>query len=305
MFGYVDTTLSPMFSGRSYSRGNYERERTSFLVWILSAMVAGSVIQWIAAKLNPPGIDYLLELSRGQFNQGYFWTLLTYPLVHAHVLLLVFTGLAVYFLGRELSPHLGERRILFLAGTATLLGGLAWLGVHWHDSETTLSGASPILWCYLTVFACLFPNREISFLIFFVIPVRMRPKYIAATLAGFDLLGLAFLESSPQGLENVGLAHSAHLAAMVTGWVYFRYIHRANWTAQRAGAEPSPRSSAPQPKAADVEVVPDGPANVGVTEDIRAQVDRILDKINSQGLGALTPREKQVLDEARDALSRR
>jgi hypothetical protein len=37
---------------------------------------------------------------------------------------------------------------------------------------------------------------------------------------------------------------------------------------------------------------------------LRAEVDRILDKINSEGFGALTAEEKRLLDEARDLLSR-
>jgi hypothetical protein len=45
--------------------------------------------------------------------------------------------------------------------------------------------------------------------------------------------------------------------------------------------------------------------NLGSREDLRAEVDRILDKINSQGFGALTADEKRLLDEAKDLLSRR
>ena len=45
--------------------------------------------------------------------------------------------------------------------------------------------------------------------------------------------------------------------------------------------------------------------NITNRDDLRAEVDRILDKINSQGFGALTDEEKRVLDEARDLLSRR
>ena len=36
----------------------------------------------------------------------------------------------------------------------------------------------------------------------------------------------------------------------------------------------------------------------------QAEVDRILDKINSHGFGALTPEEKRILDDAKDLLSR-
>jgi hypothetical protein len=45
--------------------------------------------------------------------------------------------------------------------------------------------------------------------------------------------------------------------------------------------------------------------NLSNRDDLRAEVDRILDKINSQGFGALTAEEKRLLDEARDLLSRR
>jgi hypothetical protein len=45
--------------------------------------------------------------------------------------------------------------------------------------------------------------------------------------------------------------------------------------------------------------------NLSPRADLRAEVDRILDKINSQGFGALTEEEKRRLDEAKDLLSRR
>ncbi|MEI7438422.1 MAG: DUF6576 domain-containing protein, partial [Thermoleophilia bacterium] len=42
--------------------------------------------------------------------------------------------------------------------------------------------------------------------------------------------------------------------------------------------------------------------NLGRKEELRVEVDRILDKINSQGFGALTAEEKRRLDEAKDLL---
>ena len=46
------------------------------------------------------------------------------------------------------------------------------------------------------------------------------------------------------------------------------------------------------------------PSPAAVRETLRAEVDRVLDKINSQGFGALTEEEKRLLDEAKDLLSR-
>ena len=39
-------------------------------------------------------------------------------------------------------------------------------------------------------------------------------------------------------------------------------------------------------------------------ENLRAEVDRILDKINSDGFGSLSAAERQILGDARDLLSK-
>ena len=49
---------------------------------------------------------------------------------------------------------------------------------------------------------------------------------------------------------------------------------------------------------------PEKPTRMGKA-DLRAEVDRILDKINSQGFGSLTDEEKRCLDQAKDLLNRR
>ena len=62
------------------------------------------------------------------------------------------------------------------------------------------------------------------------------------------------------------------------------------------------RAKKTQPAAYHVNV---GTATPPTRDELRAEVDRILDKINSQGFGALTDEEKRRLDEAKDLLSRK
>ena len=118
-----------------------------------------------------------------------------------------------------------------------------------------------------------------------------------------DLAGFAFYEvlgaASP-----FGVAHSAHLGGMFAGWIYFRYVHDRAWTfiGARRQANSSRRTVAtefPADEADDSAELPTANRN------LRAEVDRILDKINSEGFGALTPEEKRLLDSAKDLLSRR
>jgi membrane associated rhomboid family serine protease len=293
-----------MLSDRPYMRDDYQRERTSFLIWLLSAIVAGFVVQNIfAVWLRSASFHRVAELTADSLTSGWVWTLLTYPLVHGGILHLLILGLSIFFIGRELLHHLDERRMRWLTLAGVLAGGLAWFAVNFNRSGS-LIGSAPILLCYLTVFACMFPNRQISFLIFFIIPVTTRPKYILWVVLFFDVCGFIFSELPASGIT--GMAHSAHLGAILAGWLYHRYVHQADWLSVRRKAEMElprwmKRARKPQPPAG---AAPTYRVNVGKPEDLRAEVDRILDKINSEGFGALTPEEKRLLDDARDSLSR-
>lgn len=288
-------------------RNDYPREKTSFLTWLLSALVASFVIQLVlSAWLNTTEFERLVTLSPAAFTGGKLWTLFSYSLRHGSILHLLGVGLPIFFIGRELIPQLGERRLSWLAAIAVVGSGLVWLGIH-RDHGGELFGAAPILWCFFTLFACLWPDRKISFLIFFVIPISTRPKYIAWSLLGLDLAGLLFAElpgKSLQGLSIPHSAHSAHLAAMLVGWLGAQHFKQLNGLGRMPRAEVEPRRGIKHPKEAAA-AIPAPPANLAPTrEDLRAEVDRILDKINSHGFSALSPSEKRVLDEARDLLSR-
>jgi membrane associated rhomboid family serine protease len=90
-------------------------------------------------------------------------------------------------------------------------------------------------------------------------------------------------------------------SGMLAWWVYFRFLHAGN------GWDRAPGMSLPawlrRPKQKPVIQAPAGPAPKA-RPDLRVEVDQILDKINSQGFGALTDEEKRILDEAKDLLSR-
>ncbi len=293
-----------MLSDRPYLRDDYQRERTSFLIWLLSGIVAGFIVQKVfQVWLGSASFEQLAELSAWAVRHFYLWTLFSYPLLHEGILHLIVMVLGVYFLGRELLAHVGDRRMAGLTAAAVIVGGLAWFALNFNRGGNVV-GAAPILLCYLTVYACLFPNREISFLVFFVIPVTTRPKYILWIALAIELLGFFFSEL-PGGKFQASIAHSAHLGAMLTGWLYFRFFHEANWKVLRHSAEIELPRWMMRAKKPSAQAAPNYSVNVGTREDIRAEVDRILDKINSHGFGALTPEEKRVLDDAKVLLSRR
>lgn len=292
-----------MLSDRAYMRDSYGRQTTSVITWMLCGLVAGFVIQLIFERWFKSDVfEQFAALSAPGLRGGQVWTLLSYALLHGGPLHLLGNGLAIFFLGRELVPLLGERRIAWLSAAAVVIGGLIWFAAN-YGRGYPLMGASAIAMAFLTVFACLFPHREITFLIFFIIPITVRPIWILAVLGGLDVIGFLFFEI-PGGANAGGIAHSAHIGGMIVGWLYFRYVHQREWRSpDRATEIELPRWFRKSKKA-------DAPApaykvNLSNREDLKAEVDRILDKINSEGFGALTPEEKRLLDEAKDLLSRR
>lgn len=308
MFADLHATMPQMLSDRPYLRNEYPKERTSFLIWLLSATIAGFIVQQIfSIWLHNTEFQRIMGLSPGVLGRQNFWSLFTYPFLHRGILHLLAIALPVFFLGRELAPVLGEKRLAWLALIAVAAGGLVWVGIHFGRGGDLL-GATPILWCFLTLYACLFPNKEISFLVFFVVPVTVRPKNVAWSLLAIDLAGFFLTELPGNSFHGLNLPHSAHLAGMFVGWLGAQHFRRASALDEitRADAQGPRWMKRPKKTASNlVAALPTPPPPPANREDIRAEVDRILDKINSEGFGSLNPEEKRVLDEARELLSRR
>jgi membrane associated rhomboid family serine protease len=299
-----------MLQDRPYMRDSYERPRTSVLTWLLCSIVAVYLVQSVLVHLFP-GTAYWFEsalgLSAYSLRSGYVWTLVTYGFLHDTGNLLQILGylLVIYFVGREVLPILGARRFAGFYAAALAAGGLASTAVHWRHPEV-LYGASAAVWALIILYACFFPNREVTLLVFFVLPVTFKPKHLAYLLIALDLFGFVFYEllgsASPFGVA----AHSAHLGGMAAGWIYFRYLHDTSWGSGGGRAEIElPRWLKQRGKAKAAAPAPAYSVNIGGRGHIRAEVDRILDKINSDGFGSLSAEEKKILDEARDLIGRR
>jgi membrane associated rhomboid family serine protease len=281
-------------------RSGFGRREISVLAWIIGITIVSFVVQtifqvWFKSSL----IEDLFALSKDSMAHGFVWSLVTYGFLHAGPLHILINLLVTFFLGRELLPILGPPRFVGLYIGAVIVGGLTWLAVSFTHANGILLGGSAAVYALLTVFACFFPNKPITFLLFFVIPVTVKPKFLALIFLGIAVFGLLFQELP----GNEYVAHSAHLGGMLAGWLYFRHVHH------RTGEFANARPKIEVPKWFRRKPVTSTPnrfkVNLSRPEDVRAEVDRILDKINKSGFGSLTDREKGILDEARDALNRR
>ena len=291
---------------RYHLRDDYSRPRTTALVWIVAAMVSCFVLQllllspWLVAYATLP--EQLRLTVRG-IQQWHLWTVLTHGFVHdtAFPLHILCSLLLLVLIGRELEPQLGAPRFAAVFGAALVAGSLCWLALHGRHGGAHL-GPGAAISALLVVLARLYANQPMNFMPFFVFSVTLRPMHLVSGLATGNVLLLLLFEL-PGAALPFAYAPSAHLGGMLTGLLYFHRFHASNgWDRAPGFSLPvwlrlSKRSDAP-PARAPAAAPPRDP------EHLRADVDRILDKINSQGFGSLTAEEKHTLDTAKDLLSK-
>jgi membrane associated rhomboid family serine protease len=300
-----------MLSDRHYMRESKSDFQFDPVKWLMAVFAALYLLQLVVERWFDGSAHYgWFGLSAGAVLHGRkLWTLLSYNFLQntadytGGVFVLIFNLLGLYFFGGAVRDLIGTRRFAWLYAGFIAVGALAWCAAYALKVDWMLYGPMATLAGFFALYCCYHGNEQMTFLAFFIIPVAMKPKFFCWFWVALDLVGFLFYEmmGHPSRLWN---GHIANLAAMLSAYGYYRLAGRVDPFGgfSAAGIE-LPRWLRRRRKTAPS--APRFQVNITSRDDLRAEVDRILDKINSQGFGALTDEEKRLLDEARDLLSRR
>ena len=291
----ADSYTVPMF-GVSYPK--FQWTAVSILALaataIFLAQSIGSV--WLGNNLLADWGSLTMEGLR----HGQVWRLISYAFLHDGFWHFFTNLLALLFIGLPLQAEIGQRATAIVIGLMALAGGLAFAMVHMTGSGMMLIGGSAVAVGLLTLFCLNYPDRPITLLLFFVLPVTLLPRWILWFTLAVNLFGFAFSEVAPSG---AGIGYSAHLGGMIAAWAVSRWCLRREWpaTQQKRTVEP--------PEWVKKQVVmnaqqPNYQVNLQSRHALQREVDRILDKINTKGFGSLTNSEKETLDKAKDILGK-
>jgi membrane associated rhomboid family serine protease len=304
-----------MLEDRYYMRTSPFEARRSATLMLLVANAVAFVFECLRYGYPPrfPHGDYL-ALSWAGLSHGYVWQLVTFQFMHGGLLHLLFNCWAIFIFGRELEEALGWKRFLTLYFSSGVIGGLVQAGAgglatHFSTNDWMLHFAAPTVGAsagafgLLAGFAMLYPERRLMLLLFFVIPLSMRAKFLLLFSGLLALFGVLFPVSN--------IADAAHLGGMATGIIFVRYALHWDWhwpSLRRSGGKPplrlvkvgagsSGRWNRGKTGSTDDDLPPD--------EFLSKEVDPILDKISAQGIQSLTERERRILEVAREKMGRR
>jgi len=225
-------------------------------------------------RLTGPGwLQYWLALSSDGVAAGYWWQFLTYGLLHAGPLHVLGNALLLYFAGREVEPIVGGRHLTGIFVGGQLLGGLAqWLGMPGIEVVGTSAGVAAVVATYATVLG----EFEVESRLFFVIPFRVRAKFIGWAIL---LFGAACWATNTLGI----LAPAGICIGCVMGWIYTRELGFGNsfWWERRKQLRQQQRERIER---------------MSADQFVEEQVDPILEKIARDGLQSLSKDERRMLE---------
>lgn len=307
-----------MLENRDYMRAPSFEPRWPVTVTLLIVNVVAFVLQAISyraflpayANAVPP-TDAFFALSVTGLKAGYLWQLLTFQFMHGGLVHLLLNCWGLYVFGRAVEEALGRRSFLLLYFSSGVLGGLLQMlgALVWKTNfGGMVVGASAGIFGLVAAFATLYPERQLTLLLFFIVPVNLRAKYLLLLSGVVAVLGILFSKAVAVLFGNA--AHAAHLGGMFMGIAYVRQIIHWQWrwlNFRRPPRRPPRRElvnvmTSKWPGAR--KTGPGDSEEISTEEFLSREVDPILDKISAHGIQSLTERERKILETARKKISK-
>lgn len=250
---------------------------TSMTPSVKFLLILNISIYLVETVLRIPLSD-LFALPAVWWQDWSFGSLFTYMFVHANSTHLFVNMLGLFFIGPTVEQTIGSYRFFVLYYLSGILGGLGWSLLA--EPGSVCVGASGALMGILGAFGALYPN--VKLLLWFVLPIK---AWVLVTL----LIIWELYETV--GVHKIGgIANAAHLIGAIAGICYAMTLKHPNLVAELKKKLPGlgkagTQSQARRPRS----------RNEGLSAE---EVDRILDKIGKEGMGALSLREREMLKRA-------
>ena len=184
-------TLLPVLYDRSYMKNPFNAGLSSWTDRVLIIFVSFFLLDSVFKLLGiGSSLKALFSCSGNSISSGYIWSFFTYSLFHEGPLHLIFNLLGIHFIARKVETFINPKLYLSLIFLSIFLGSLLWIFFNYNYGS--LIGASAFVMGSLTFFCLLQPNSPITFLLFFILPVSLKPMYLLLGVLGLNCMDLFF-----------------------------------------------------------------------------------------------------------------
>lgn len=222
------------------------------------------------------------------------WTVITYMFAHGSFMHLFWNMLGLFFFGPPLESQWGSREFLKFYFICGMGGAILSFLFAFH---APIIGASAAVYGIMLAFAMSWPDAPIY--IWGVLPVKA--KYLVGVLGAMSVF--AMFSSAPG--DNI--AHAAHLGGFVAAFLYLKFggpggpmsglRKMMSRRRMRVVTTDEPRSPTVRTGSTAGTVRRRGSTGGPEEEKLLDELDRVLEKISTQGMSSLTAQERRLLDE--------
>lgn len=295
-----------MLDDRPYMRDPAYGSQRSYTVMLLITLGVCFVLQSLIQFYTRFPLYHYFGMTQSSILQGWVWQVFTFQFLHApfgsggffHIF---FNCWGIYVFGRAVEETLGPVRFMQVYLGSGVIGGLlqclGMLALPSHFGNVPVVGASAGLFGLIAAYAALFPSRQLTLLLFFIIPITLTARLLLIFSGLIAIFGI---------LVPVGhVAHGAHLGGLLGGLAFIRWVVHGEWQMPKFKLRREkifvrgPRTVR-QPGR-----IPPDELDLPSEEFISREVDPILDKISAHGIQSLTERERKILEAARAKMAKR
>lgn len=253
-------------------------------VYAVTLVTGLNVVGLFFVVLAPAGLVEVLAFnSRDALAHLHIWQFLTYGFMNRPAFMLLVALLFLYLFGRDVEQFVGWRRFLQLYGLLLVVPAFAL--VLWSVVESSgMQGCHMAGFGVFIAFATLYPRVELIF--------SIQARWVAWFFCGLMVMGALVQEQGnwPYLIQATATA--------LTGHFYIRFLGFQGgmpWLENVFQGSDAPKESRRKS--------PSRPAKRKQEEvDLHASIDPLLEKISKQGIGSLTPKERERLEKARESL---
>jgi len=270
-------------SGRkasSFTR-RWTQQQRIVLVALISTNVGVFIAQLLFQNYDAGFVRNYLALSDRGINDAYAWQFFSAMFLHAGPWHLLGNMLLLYLLGRDCESILGLRHLLYLYLYGAIGGELGHLFLM--PSDCALLAASGGVAAILVAYATILPDLELTSIVFFIVPLRLKAKHLAY---GVVAISLVF----PLLDRGCTVIHIASIGGCAVGWIYAHLL---------GFGRPSLVQRYLQQRRSESERL----QRMCSEQFIAEEIDPLLDKISLKGIGSLTRGERRKLARAREKIA--